>query len=93
MTRGVRKDGFPAKILLEQFEEGLWANIIAERLGTNRATVQRWRTGNIILNPYVADRYAIKLGKHPSQIWPEWFNMPDTVTEPEQRKKKRNVRK
>jgi hypothetical protein len=81
----------PAKALLDQFEEGTWANIIAERLGTSRANIQRWREGTTNFDPYTADKYAIRLGKHPCQIWPEWFDLPQTETT--DTKEKRNVRK
>ena len=37
--RKPRRWCFPATALLEQFEEGTWANHIAERLGTTRATI------------------------------------------------------
>jgi transcriptional regulator with XRE-family HTH domain len=68
---------FPAKALLDQFEEGTWASVIAERLGTNRMTIQRWREGTTKFSPYQADKLAIKLGKHPSQIWTDWFDLPE----------------
>jgi hypothetical protein len=68
---------FPAVALLDQFEQGTWATIIAERLGTNRATIQRWREGTTLLSPYQADQFAIRLGKHPSQIWTDWFDLPE----------------
>jgi lambda repressor-like predicted transcriptional regulator len=28
-----------------------------------------------MLNQWEADRYAIKIGKHPSEIWPDWFDI------------------
>ena len=68
---------FPATALLEQFEEGTWANEIAARLGTTRATIQRWRMGTTMLDPYEADKFAIKLGKHPGNIWLNWFDLPE----------------
>lgn len=68
---------FPATALLDQFEEGTWANHIGEQLGIGRSNIQRWREGKTFFDPYTADRYAIKLGKHPSQIWPNWFDLPE----------------
>jgi lambda repressor-like predicted transcriptional regulator len=80
MPKGIRKDAFPASALLKEFEQDTWASIIAEALGTRRSTVQRWRTSNTMLSPWQADEYAVRLGKHPSQIWPEWFPNPPTDT-------------
>jgi len=89
MPRGKdRKRCLPAGALLDQFEEGTWASIIAEHLGVTRATIQRWRNGKSFLDPYTADRLAVKLGKHPCQIWPEWFDLPLTS-----KQEKRNDRK
>jgi len=82
--RKPRRWCFPATALLEQFEEGTWANHIAERLGTTRATIQRWRMGNTMLDPYEADKFAIKLGKHPGNIWPNWFDLPELQDTPKE---------
>lgn len=87
MNRGRNKHFWcmPAKALLDQFEQGTWANVIAEALGTTRATIQRWRGTETNLDPYTADKYAIRLGKHPSQIWPEWFDLPEYQTPPQEK--------
>jgi len=47
----------------------------AERLGISFATFRRWKyTGNVRLNYVQADRYAIRLGYHPSSVWGEqWW--------------------
>ena len=59
---------FPAKALLDQFEEGTWANVIAQALDVSRGTVQRWRDEPALLSPYQADGLAIKLGLTTRQL-------------------------
>lgn len=82
MTRKKRRNRwcFPATALLSQFEEGAFASSIAGRLGTTRTRVQEWRKGNTRFDPYQADKFAIKLGKHPSEIWTDWFDLPEYQT-------------
>ena len=82
MTRKKRRNRwcFPATALLNQFEEGEFASTIAGRLGTSRTRVQEWRKGTTRFDPYQADKFAIKLGKHPSEIWTDWFDLPEYQT-------------
>jgi len=68
---------FPASAILELFEDGTFAQTIADQVGLNRTTVQRWRNEKCLLSPYQADGIAIKLGKHPSAIWTNWFDLPE----------------
>jgi hypothetical protein len=63
----------------------MWANTIAERLGTTRSTIQRWRDVDVRFDVYGADKWAVRLGKHPSQIWPEWFDLPECTYRQRQR--------
>lgn len=51
-------------------------HVNARFFGVTRSTILRWRNPRTMLNQYDADHYAIKLGKHPSEIWPDWFNLP-----------------
>ena len=48
---------------------------VAEILGIGRSTVYKWIERQIRFNAYEADRYAIKLGLHPCEIWDDWFTM------------------
>ena len=56
-----------------------YANLTARQLGdifgVNRATITRWRNPKATFNQWDADRYAVKLGKHPGEIWPDWFDI------------------
>jgi hypothetical protein len=70
---------YPASALLEQFDEDTWASTIAEHLGVGRHAVQTWREGKTCLDQWAADRYACAIGKHPSEIWPEWFDQCEQV--------------
>ncbi len=47
---------------------------IAAALDVTLRTVQRWKAGQVRLNEIFADRLACRLGVHPANIWPEWFN-------------------
>jgi len=73
---------FPATALLDTFEEGIVADTVAQALGVTRASVQRWREGKTNFDPYKADHFAIKLGKHPSEIWINWFDLPEFGNNP-----------
>lgn len=46
---------------------------VAEVLGVSRRQVCRWAAHG--LTPYEADRLAVKVGAHPAQVWPEWFEL------------------
>lgn len=65
---------FPAATLLAEWHSGTSAHLIAEVLGVDRASISRWRNADVNFDVWNADRYAIKLGKHPSQIWKDWYD-------------------
>ena len=48
---------------------------IAEILDIGRSTIYKWVDRQIRFNVYEADRYAIKLGLHPCEIWDDWFTL------------------
>lgn len=51
---------------------------IARALGVNRATVLR--AVHHGLSPLQADRYAVRLGFHPLELWPEFHTIAMTDT-------------
>lgn len=65
---------YPTAPLLATFTN-LTASEVAVKFGVNRTTVIRWRNPKTTLNQWDADRYAIMLGKHPGEIWPDWFDI------------------
>ena len=65
---------YPAINLVQQFPPDATAGFIAEFFNIERSTIVRWRNHDCKLTEYMADRYAIMLGKHPFEIWPEWFD-------------------
>lgn len=65
---------YPAATLLAEWHSGTSAHLIAEVLGVDRASISRWRNADVNFDVWNADRYAIKLGKHPSQIWKDWYD-------------------
>ena len=44
---------------------------LSKVLGVNRRTITRWAMSGI--PDKAADHAAIKLGRHPVNIWPDWF--------------------
>ena len=73
-TRKNNGYNYPASELLKLFPEDTWASTIGEHLGVGRAAIQTWREGNTFLDQWRADKYACLLGKHPSEIWSNWFD-------------------
>jgi hypothetical protein len=51
---------------------------LAELLDISTASIVRWKTTNCTLTEWECDKYAIKLGLHPGNIWPNWFDIPLT---------------
>jgi hypothetical protein len=64
---------YPATKLLERIKGH--DTHISDILGIRRVTVSRWRTENTQLTCWLADRYAIKAGYHPAQIWSDWLDI------------------
>jgi plasmid maintenance system antidote protein VapI len=46
---------------------------IAQALDMKRSTVYKWFQNDTMITQWAADRYAIKLGMHPSEVWLDWF--------------------
>lgn len=44
----------------------------AHALGVRRATIITWRTENTMLTCWMADKYALRIGYHPAQLWSDW---------------------
>ena len=61
--------------LVARFGKDVSASQLAVIFGVNRVTVQRWRNPRTTIDQWDADRYAIRLGKHPSEIWTDWFDI------------------
>ena len=71
---------YPTAPLLAEFAD-LSAAQIAGRFGVHRSQIVRWRRTGATLNQWDADRYAVMIGKHPGEIWHDWFDVAkkDTV--------------
>lgn len=79
---------YPVAPLLHIFGE-LSSREIQERYGIHPTTVNRWRnqpTTQII--EWEADRFAVQLGRHPGELWEDWFNI-DAPIQPWRRLKQR----
>ena len=66
---------YPAHQLL-QHHPNHSARQLAQIFNVDHHTIQRWRNQHTTINQWDADRHAIKLGKHPSEIWTNWFDIP-----------------
>ena len=67
---------YQALKLVAPYSKDISAAQLAEIFGVHRVTAQRWRNPTTMLDQWDADRYAVQLGKHPSEIWPDWFDIP-----------------
>ena len=47
--------------------------VLAAALGRSREQVARWRSGGLPLCS--ADAVACALGRHPAEVWPEWYSV------------------
>lgn len=48
---------------------------MAESLDTCRYTLYKWMQNDVKINEWAADRYAVRMGLHPSEIWTDWFDI------------------
>ncbi len=48
---------------------------VADTLRINARTWRGYLRGEGSLTAEAADRYAVRLGKHPGEIWPEWWEV------------------
>jgi lambda repressor-like predicted transcriptional regulator len=46
---------------------------LARALGVERTQVAHWRSDGLPVDS--ADRIACSLGKHPAEVWPEWYTV------------------
>jgi hypothetical protein len=46
---------------------------LARTLGRSRAQVSKWRATGVPL--LTADRVACALGRHPAEVWPQWWSL------------------
>lgn len=47
---------------------------IADYLGVDRDRASRWASGQVRIRSLTADRICVALGRHPGEIFPEWFD-------------------
>ena len=66
---------FLAKDLITFFGQETEVTTMAESLDTCRYTLYKWMQNDVKINEWAADRYAIRLGLHPSEIWTDWFDI------------------
>lgn len=59
----------PADKLMQRFPEDMPNTVVAEMLGITRQRVFQLRKPDTMIRWFDADRYAIRLGLHPAEIW------------------------
>lgn len=88
----IYKKWFLAKPLLDKFLKGETARdrqSFMERVGIDHARLIALQTPGQMISSNYADKYAIRLGYHPCQIWPDWFERePEGGSNPKMPKKK-----
>jgi len=73
MSRKYDVRTFPARELVKKFDPNTSVITIAQALETKRSTVYKWFQNDTMITQWAADRYAVKLGMHPSEVWADWF--------------------
>ena len=73
MSRKYDVRTFCAKELVKKFDPNTSVEAIAQALDTKRSTVYKWFQNDTMITQWAADRYAVKLGLHPSAVWVDWF--------------------
>jgi hypothetical protein len=46
----------------------------AQLIGRTARCLEMWRANEAMLSENQADMIAVRLGLHPSAIWPDWFD-------------------
>lgn len=69
---------FSAMKLIESFNPDTSHISIGEAFGLSRSTIYKWQQRKIMLSVWQADKYAIKIGLHPSEVWHDWFELENT---------------
>jgi hypothetical protein len=75
MKRVFKQRQFPATALLRMFHPETEDVTIAETLGIHPQIVRKWRYKDTHINQWFADKYAIRMGLHPSAVWYDWFEL------------------
>jgi len=65
---------YPASEILKMLSSETLPSMIGEMLGIDRSSIVRWRKEQTMLDVWQADKYAVRLGLHPSQIWTDWYD-------------------
>jgi hypothetical protein len=70
MSPRARQPRLSLEPLIERYGN---VSVLARALGINRAQVARWRSDGLPLD--AGDRVAVLVGKHPAEVWPEWYRL------------------
>lgn len=75
MSRNFKARQFPAEKLLTMFSDDTDNRAKASALGVSPHIVWTWEAQKIQINQWYADKYAVRLGLHPSAVWDDWFTL------------------
>lgn len=67
----MRRASYPAEPVLKLLH-GLDITAAAHAAGVPRRTIYNWQKNGVI-GARVADRVAVTLGHHPSELWSDWY--------------------
>ena len=70
---------WPLAPLLDQFVPYAGVSALADRLSVNPCRLIE--LAEVGLTDDMADRWAVRLGLHPSLVWPDWFDAGLTVVD------------
>jgi hypothetical protein len=52
------------------------SRVAEQQYGIHHTTVNRWRNKpETVITEWDADRYAVAMGKHPGELWHNWFDV------------------
>lgn len=72
---------YPVEPLLHVFGN-IPSREVQRLFGISYTTVVRWRNKpDTVITEWDADRYAVAMGKHPGELWADWFDV-DTPIKP-----------
>lgn len=72
-TKKTTTQRYSTKNLLKLYPPNTYASTLASVFGVTRSAICKWRNHDVRLGENQADKHAVRLGYHPFEIWPEWF--------------------
>jgi len=74
VTRYKSQPRYPAHKLLAQYPKDKNNGFLSDAFGVTRSTIIRWKKQHSTIALFEADKFAIKIGVHPQQVWEDWYD-------------------